>query len=625
MDMPDSLPSILLVIAAAVLVLFLPGAAILAWERSARRDPLEWAAEAVGLSMAVTALAAAGLFWLNIQVNAIGLGFLYVAALAGWLIPRLRSRRVWHVSAAGLGAAAVVLALVAWRLFQARTLALPAWTDPIQHTLLVRLIIQHGGLPPDWMPYLPVPMYYHFGFHVLAASFTTWSQLELTQSLLVFGQVINALVALSVYRLAKVLWGDWRRAILATLLVGFAFHMPAYYLTWGRYTLLAGLALLPLAVATALEMHRGRRTPAAMVQLVLYTAGICFTHYLVTLLLALFFACLGVAEAVNMVRSRNLKEARWQPFAGALLGVFVSLPWLLRVWNYGQGMASVDLANPFDPAQSQGLLDTMNYILYLIGPLRNDVLLALSGLGLILALVRRARQPGVVVTAAWALLLAFFSTPYAPRFNPFRPDLVAIVLFLPAALFLPDLVWTLGEWLSCIPWRHAARAALAFALLASAGLVGWGLIETRDILNPVTILAGQADLDALHWIGANTPQSARFFINSTFWQGSLYRGTDGGYWIMPATGRFDVVAPLAISFGPADEIARYEGWAERASKVKACDASFWSLVQDASLNYVYVRDGAGSLTAATLDMCQKIEKVYSQQGVTIYKINQNAP
>jgi hypothetical protein len=623
--MPDSFPAILLVVAAAALVLFLPGAACLAWDRAGKRDPLEWTAEAIGLSMALTALIAAVLFWVDLRLSGVGLGILYVAALVAWFWPRLRSRRIWRLSAAGLGAVAVLFALVAWRLYQARTLALPAWTDPVQHTLLVRAILEHGGLPPDWLPYMPVPMYYHFGFHVLAASFTAWSQLELPQSLLVFGQIINAVVALSVYRLAKVLWGDWRKAIVAALLVGFAFHMPAYYLSWGRDTLLAGLALMPLAIATAIEMLRGRRGPAAWAQLVLYTAGVCFTHYLVTLLLALFFVCLGAAEAINLVRSRRIAQARWQPFAGALLGVLISLPWLLRVWHYSQGMASVDLANPFDPAQAQGLLDTLNYVGYLLGPLRNDVLLVLSGLGLIIALVRRPRLPGMAATAAWALLLAFLSTPYAPRFNPFRPDLVAIVLFLPAALFLPYLLSTLGEWLGRIPWKHTPRAVLAFSLLAPAGLVGWGIAQTGDILNLVTILTVQADVDALHWIDANTPQTGRFFVNSTFWQGTLYRGVDGGYWIMPATGRFDVAVPLAISFAPADEVARYEGWAERASKVTACDAAFWSLVQDASLNYVYVRDGVGGLTAVTLNSCQNIEIIYSQAGVSIYKINQNTP
>ena len=50
---------------------------------------------------------------------------------------------------------------------------------------------------------------------------------------------------------AKAAWGDVTRAALAGLFTAFAFHMPAYYLTWGRYPLLAGLLVLPLAMAAA--------------------------------------------------------------------------------------------------------------------------------------------------------------------------------------------------------------------------------------------------------------------------------------------------------------------------------------------------------------------------------------
>ena len=623
--MPDTFISILLFFGAAAIVLFLPGAAWLAWDRSDQRDPLEWAAEAAGLSIAITAALAAIFFWVGFQISGAGLVMLYLLALAAWLGPRLLGRQLWQISAAGLGAAAVVLALTAFRIFQARALALPAWVDSVQHTLLVRIILEHGGLPPDWMPYLPAPLYYHFGFHVLAASFVFWSQLELTQAVLVFGQVINAVVAISVYRLGKVLWGDWRRAGLAALLVGFAFHMPAYYLTWGRYTLLAGMALLPLAIASALEIRKGQRNKAALARLVLYTAGICFTHYLVTALLALFFICLAAAEGLRLIKTRRLAEIRWHPFAACAVGVLVSSPWLLRVWQYTQDSASIDLANPLDPSQAQGIRDTLNYILYLIGPTRNYVLLGLAGVGVILALIRRRPNPGIRETAVWALLLAFLSTPYAPRFNPFRPDLVAIVLFLPAALFLAGLLDTVREWLGRIRWRFAGQAALAFFVLASSGLLGWGIVQTGDILNPVTVFTTQADLTALRWINQNTPLSARFFINSTPWQGSFYRGVDGGYWIMPATGRFDLVVPIAIGWGSGQDITRYEGWAERASRITTCDDAFWSLVQETNLDYVYVRAGAGSLTPEKLDICQGLKRVYEQDGVSIYIINKNGP
>ena len=46
-------------------------------------------------------------------------------------------------------------------------------------------------------------------------------------------------------------------AALAALLVGFVFQMPAYYLTWGRFTLLTGLVVLGPAMAAALDVFKG--------------------------------------------------------------------------------------------------------------------------------------------------------------------------------------------------------------------------------------------------------------------------------------------------------------------------------------------------------------------------------
>ncbi len=608
----------MLFIIAALIALFLPGAAWLAWERPGGRDPLEWAADAVGLSISITALLAALFFWLGIQLSGIALVTLYVLALAAWLAPRLIEGSFWGVNAGGLLALAVILAFIAWRMVQARSLVLPAWVDSVHHTLLVRVILDHGGLPPDWMPYLPVPLYYHFGFHVTAASLSFWSRLDPAQAVLWFGQVINALVAFSVYRLARVAWGDWRRAGLAALLVGFVFTMPAYYLTWGRYTLLAGLVVLPLAMAAALEVRNGNRSRWALGRLALYTAGVCFSHYLATLLLALFLFLLLIAEAARWPQVRRLAGLRWQPFAAAGAGVLLASPWLLRVWQYSRGSASLDMTNPFDPNSAQSIRDSLNYIYYLVGPDRGYILLGLAGIGCAVALWRGRERS----LAAWALLLAFLSTPLV-RLSPFRPDLVAIVLFVPGALLAADLLVSLVDWIGSWPLRHAGLAGLFLGALVCLGFTGWGIQGTLDILNPDTVFTTQADLEALNWIEQNTPPAARFFINGTLWQGNIYRGVDGGYWITPNTGRFTVVAPAAVGWGPPEVVREYTGWAERASRVTGCDDAFWSLVKDTGLDYVYLRQGTGSLQPKALETCQGIASVYDQGGVFIYKITKN--
>ena len=197
-------------------------------------------------------------------------------------------------------------AILAFRFYQARTLVVPAWVDSVHHTLLTRLILETGGVPADFEPYMPVPLHYHAGFHTVTALFAFLSGLEPVRAVLVFGQVLNAAAALGVYRLAHAIWGGWRRGLAAMLLVGFAFQMPAYYLTWGRYTLLAGIFIFTIAASMVLEAQRGEEGAGRGVQLAVLTAGLIFSHYLAAILFALF---LGAVALVGVVRSAAGRQA----------------------------------------------------------------------------------------------------------------------------------------------------------------------------------------------------------------------------------------------------------------------------------------------------------------------------
>ena len=611
---------------AILIVLFLPGTVWNIVVRPGKLDPLEKITEAAGASLALTGLVALFLFLAGLRISAGGVIGLYLTILTiGLLVVLLRGAsfkfNAWYLLAAG-----AFLVVVTWRLYQVHDLALPVWVDPVHHTLLVRKIIEYGGLPPDWLPYLPVPMYYHYGFHVITAVFSFWSGLQPDQAVLLFGQVINALVAFSVYRLAKAAWGDVLRAGLAGLFTAFAFHMPAYYLSWGRYTLLAGMVVLPLAMAAALEVRRSPGDRFAWARLVLYSAAVCFCHFLAVGLLVLFLLVLLGAALATAARARSVRNVRWQPFAAAALGALLVAPWLARVWNYSQQMFAIQVPNPLDPTLTNP--STWEYIVFLTGPERSHILLIAAGVGLLLGLIQgRAR-----LIAVWGLLVAILATPFGPRFDPFRPDHLAIVLFLPGSLLLAELVVTAGEGLAALIGRFkeslgSMRVKTLFAtvlpLVIGAGLSLWGIWQTRDIVNPVTVLANSSDVKALNWINENMLPDARFFINATPWQGQIYRGTDGGFWIMPITGRFTVAPPVAFGFGNSEDVQRFLGWSKRASEITQCDQDFWSLVKDANLDSAYIHDGAGNLQRQALESCRGVDKIYDREGVSIYKLTPN--
>lgn len=608
-------------------------------------------ADAIAFSVALSTLAGQWLLVAGIRLNAFGLAAVYSGVGVLLLLGLARRGRVWFPREwgrvvdwvkAGLVVLLPLAALLAWRFYQARDLALPAWVDSVHHVLIVRKMMEYGGVPPDLQPYLYVPFYYHYGFHLTAALVSAIAQVPAAQGVLWFGQVINAAVALSVFRLGTALVDrklaaevlpaaedlpaaapptytseysiGVRRAAVAALLVGFVLQMPAYYLTWGRYTLLTGLVLMGPVMAEAYQLWKGPADWRTGMRFAILLAGIFFTHYLAAVLVGFFLLVLGGTSLVRALLHRNWRSLPWLLAGFTLLGILLALPWLWRVMQYNLVLANVQMVLPSEGAASQTTSpDYINYLVYLLGPRYNHILMGLSAAGLLLALRRADLRP----LAAWAALLMVFSQPWGLRLGPFRPDLFIIVLFFPASLFLAEGVVSVSRWAGRFTFAWAERGSLA---LMTVLLLALGLWQTRSVINPATILARASDVAALDWINQHVPADARFFINSTPWQSSAHRGIDGGFWIMPYTGRSSLVPPAAYGYGSRESILTIADWAERGEKLTGCTPDFWALVRDARLTHVYVREGAGSLTPEALNQCAQLRRLYSNEGVFIYEI-----
>ncbi|HEY5573562.1 MAG TPA: DUF6541 family protein [Anaerolineales bacterium] len=633
-------------ITAGGIVLILPGLAWSIWFRRTEEDLLAHLADLIGVSIAATALVALIGFllgwhfssaWLLLSYSLLG----FLVMLGVFLRSALRSREGGHSAPESDSGSrsrlknAILLAgltaILAWRFYQVRELVLPAWVDSLHHVLITRVMLETGGVPATLDPYLAVPFYYHFAFHAISAAFSFWSSLPPEQSVLVIGQVLNAAVALSVYRLGLSLWHDWRRAGLAALLVGFVSHMPAYYATWGRYTLLAGLVLLPLGMAAGIDLleEGGAETrayrPRRIARLVLFTAGLLLAHYFAALLLALFLLFLGAEAGMHDLRQRRKwKESGFghHPgdqsrflllFLASAAGALLALPWMLRVWEFSNNYVSVETVLPADSLDTLYFPGYLSYLWRMAGPNRNYLLLALALFGLIAATISGKCRSFV----GWTVALVLLCVPWGINLSPFRPDHGVIVLFLPAALWAADFLFTAGER-SQAGFPRLAGLSLAAAVLS---LLLWGVRDTGAILNPATVFATGADLQAMHWITENTPSQARFFINVAPWQYGTYRGVDGGWWVHPLTGRQTLLPPVMYILGEPEYLQQINKFAEQASKLeKGCSSEFQDLLQAAGLTHVYLVQEHGLLQPVQLQGCPYLSQVYQHQGVSIYQV-----
>jgi len=600
-------------------LMLLPGLAGWAWLGRRGRDPMVALAQIIGISLASIALLAEWAFTLGVRFSTWGIGLLLavfaVLAVIGFIRrkPQFNRKYLWY----WIIGLALFGGLIAWRFYQARDLILPNWVDSQHHYLIIRVMLEQRSVPDTLAPYLNQPFYYHFGFHAATALFTSLSDLPIGQAILFFGQLLNAAVALSVYALGKTLWKDWRPALAAAVLVSLVTRMPAYFLTWGRYPLTAGMVLLPLAMAAALRLakHPGNKKETAI--LAILTSGVLLTHYFTALLLAFFLIILFLTILLPRLKTllTALVSARGGLF-GAGLGLLLALPWtwrMLRLSSLNTGIES-NLPNVLDGFQVAS--ETVTYIWKLLGPASNHWLLVPAAIGLIWALISRQR----VAFGVWAVVCAILASPWSLALKPFRPDHFAITFFLPLALWAGWAFWQAGVLLS--KWIKQGWISTLIPALLVAGWCIWGFDLSAHLVNSVTVLVEDADLDALNWVEENIPADARFLINTAYWQTNNYRGVDGGGWLLPYTGRWSLVPTVFYGFSPdKDSVRQLIEWGKTASTLTTCDTAFWDMVEEADLDHIYIREGTGSLQPDALAECERIVSIYSDDIITIYQIS----
>jgi hypothetical protein len=543
------------------------------------------------------------------------LGALALVA-AGWAVWRLR--RGIHRSGWVPAGLAVVggMAVLAWRNGQVRGLAFPPWVDSVHHALVVRKMLELGQVPRDLAPYLPGPFFYHFAFHSLTASLVMITGAAIPHAMLSMGQVLQVGVAFSIYRLGWTLWGRRLWAAVAAVLVTFVAQMPAHYTAWGKYPLLTAMVLLPLAISLTLEIVRDGARPGRVFGLAIVVAGMITAHYFTALTLALFLAT-AVIQAILENRRGGSSRAWIGVLLGGGLGLALVALWIAWVWGNAGRFVAIQTGESFPAPDQAYYLGYLGYLWALTGPFRNRLLLALALPGLILAL-RRSALRGLGV---WTLLLLALGSPWGWRLQPFSPDRVLIMLWLPAVLLTTEtLAWLAGRLAQVGQFAKLPRMATGIVIAGVVVWCLWGASETSNLTSDRDVLATEADARALAWVQDNVPADARFFIGVTLWPPYGYRGTDGGWWLLPMTGRQTVLPPALYGLGDSREVERVNALAGRAAAISGCSEAFWDLVAEARLTHVYFNERQGTLQPRGFDGCPAIEKIYAADGVSIYRL-----
>ncbi len=621
-----------LILLLSLLVLPLPGAlALLAYSPSWRWERWAYWGTAVALGIAIWPI-----FWF--YTSLVGLrwtsGLLWGVVVLGWLI-YLRFTILRHRSAQVTDSRRIsrrtstqppipnpqspipnyqlpiiLLASLAVRLLTVRDLAFPPWVDSTRHAVITAVMMEKGQVLTNYAPFLPVDNFpYHFGFHTLSTTLMLMGGFELERFLLIFGQLLNGLVPLSIYTAVYFLTRRRETAVFCAFLVAFPFFFPGYYATWGRFTQLTGMIIMPVLLVKSWLLIRGGQVWRATWWMVgLLAAGLFLVHFRVFLLYVPF--------AILIWGFGWRKNSRWFEMAGAItIGLVGIRAFALIQLNRAQlATAGTEITNynAFPTAYLNAGWD--QYFIWL-------------GVGLIPLLLLGVvgwRRWGYfpLVLVVWTAVL--FGLIWGDIFNFASRSVINlnsmyIILFAPFVMVIGVILAQFNRWGSQLPWWGTAAKNILLGAVTMVLLLFGARLQV-EILNPVTILGRPADAKAITWLDDNLSDEAQVAVSSWLWLGNTWAGQDGGAWITPLTGRLSSTPPADYIYD-LGLLQRVNGFNDAASKIED-----WSLpetavwLQEQGMTHLFVGAGGGFFQPEQLIQNPNIELLYSQDGAFVFGI-----
>lgn len=627
---PGDVARTLLLLARAATLLLVPGLALVLLLRPFDDlDMLQTIVLGVITSLALFPLL---LFWVGLFGGRWSpwLVRLFLVLCAALIIWRLgRPARPWLESAlpSTVALAAIFLLALATRLYLIKGIPYPAWVDSYHHTIITQVTLDTGRVPLSYRPYADLDGFvYHFGFHA-GGAFVAWvTGLAAHRAVLWGGQVLNALTVLSVFFFVDRVGRDRRGALVACVVAGLVCRMPSYYVNFGRYPQLAGQVLLPVALGVAVDACTRRKSRWSSWLLGgILVGGLGITHYRVAIFC---LAGLVVLVLAGLVRER-FDRRRFLSVGSRLLALgFVALiltwPWLPSLLDRTISLARRAVSDSKGVQYDYITLDFVRW-----AGLRQGMLIA-AAVAAVWLLFRVRQVPLGALVLLWLGIVTFLANP-AISGTPsgfMSNGAVLLALYLPASVLVGlatgDLLsqfeaLEVGHEVAVPSDSHGRITGLVLAV-ALVVLCVWG---ARDKLSgglePWRYFVSNSDLDAMAWIGENTPPDAVFVVGAEFWLSSNATGNDAGYWLPYIARRRTILPPMTYTAeGEPDYVAKTNTTVHSLINAGS-PAELSAAMGRGGAEYVYVGNRVKQPWQELLTDRRHFEKLYDREGIRIYR------
>jgi hypothetical protein len=337
------------------------------------------------------------------------------------------------------------------------------------------------------------------------------------------------------YPLAFKVGKDKWAGVITVLVAGILTPMPNFFTNWGRYTQLAGLCILPIAIYlawTVLE-HKKYVWHVIWIGWILF-AGLALTHYRVLMFAMAFFPVIFLLSVRRIpIKGMILKIALLA--TGAIV---IFLPWFVHILpsstiqSFANSLRTPAGSITAFTQQYNAINNLTNYM-----PIYLWILLLIS---IVYSLWLRKHE-GLTMILWWSLIVLLANPEWLslPGTGAISNFAVFISIYAVSAI----LIGSSFGWAIQSPQKSWLQPILIGFLLIA---IPYGIIQRNKDIDPIPFsLATRPDLHAAKWIQENTSSSSQFLVNGFFaYGGTIVVGSDGGWWLPLTAQRGNTVPPI---------------------------------------------------------------------------------
>ena len=472
----------------------------------------------------------------------------------------------------------LIILMTATRILQIRNVILPPWVDSVKHASIIKMLTETKLIPHVFSNKKANDEFiYHFGYHSIIATLVLYSNLPITQIMLYFGQFLSVLAPISAYSLTLVQSKSRRAGLYALITVGLISTMPARYVSWGRYTLLSGMVILPIALLFTLWLATQKRLTIYTIGIVaILWSGLLLTHYRVTLYGALFLLVWYLVEILSSLWYRHSINATYilRGLVLVLSSLIITSPWLVHLIQSSKIKTLLQWAMLREhprtlPGAIAGGILRFDYLFNFM-----DWLLIMFAIGGGLTVGIALRRKNILLGMSWIAGLFVMANPaiISPDIIPLSDNFTFVsTVYLPIALIGGDLFLGITNFVAQ-HYPSIRNQKKLYGLLGALLIpIGWALRSQINVIPSGNITSTSSDLEAIRWIDENLPIQSNILINTRYWADNTYVGTDAGYWINVLTGRKTTLPPSDYVLGDRSSVAQINELARRIAERGSSD------------------------------------------------------